>query len=128
MSEDKKDKENPPNIRIGGNVSGGNVNIGGNQTIHGNLTINSGGSDAKQELQTLLNQLVDELKKVPADDSSTAKKVELAAEDVAAEASKPQPDKSRLQIRGEALVEAAKNLLTVAPIAVEIAKKLLMIG
>jgi hypothetical protein len=127
------DDKNKPNISIGGNVSGGNVNIGGQQTIHGNLTITMGAmpavsEDVRETLKQQIEELLAELAKQPEDQTRDVKEVKMAAEDAVSEADKPEPDKERLQIRGDKLIEAAKNLATVAPIAVQIAKTLLMIG
>lgn len=127
------DDKNTPSIHIGGNVSGQNVLIGSTQTIHGDLSITVGpmpaaAEDVRETLKAQITELLAELEKQPADQTDAVQEVKLAAEDAVAEADKPQPDKKRLEIRGENLKKAAKNLLSVAPIAVKIAKTLLMIG
>lgn len=120
-------------IHIGGNVSGQNINIGSTQTIHGDLTISvssipAASQDIRDLLKSQIAQLTGELEKQPENKTREVKEVKMAVEDAVDEAGKPQPDKERLQIRGDKLIEAAKNLAAVAPIAVQIAKTLLMIG
>ncbi|GAB1420372.1 hypothetical protein MASR2M15_04680 [Anaerolineales bacterium] len=120
-------------IRIGGNVSGSLVNIGGKQTFYGDVTITVGAmpaasEDVRQTFKQQIAELTAELEKQSKDQPRDVKEVKMAAEDAISEAEKPQPDKERLQIRGDKLIEAAKNLASVAPIAVKIAKTLMMIG
>ena len=126
------DDTNKPNISISGNVNAGNLNTG-NQTFHGNLTITMGtmpaaSEDVRATLKQQIEDLLAELAKQPEDQTRDVKEVKMAAEDAVSEADKPEPDKERLQIRGDKLIEAAKNLAAVAPIAVKIAKTLMMIG
>jgi hypothetical protein len=133
ISGDNNTVSRTGNISIGGNIKGGNVNIGGSQTFHGNLTITMGSmpaasEDVRETLKQQIEELLAELAKQPEDQTRGVKEVKMAAEDAVSEADKPEPDKERLQIRGDKLVEAAKNLATVAPIAVKIAKTLLLIG
>ena len=159
MSEQNKDQK--PNISIGGSVSGGNVNVGGNQTFGNNTNIGSGNQtntdnsnnrgiinsgtmsnttftftennmpaaseDVRQQLQTQINQLMAELEKLKAENPDEVAEVTMSVQDAVAEAQQGSPDKSRLEIRGKNLMKAAKNLAAVAPIAVQIAKTLLMI-
>jgi hypothetical protein len=127
------DESNKPNIHIGGDVKGKNVIIGSTQTIHGDLTISMGGmpaasEDVRETLQAQIKDLLAELEKQSAEHTDQVQEIKLAAEDAVTEADKPEPDKQRLQIRGENLVKAAKNLLAVAPIAVKIAETLLRVG
>ena len=117
-----------------GDINAGILNIGGTQTFHGNVTVNYGNlqnmaeSDPKrQELADLFKQLEEALRQVPAEQAEDVEIVKEEAEAVAAEAAKPNPSKKRLEIKGESLMKAAKNLLAVSPIAVQIAKVLLQI-
>lgn len=126
MTDDKS-------IHINGGVSGGNILIGSKQTVHGNLSIQVGSlpaasDDVREMLKQQIAELMAALEKVPADQTKAVQEVKMAAEDAVTEAEKPQPDKQRLEIRGDKLKQAAENLLAVAPIAVQIAKTLLMIG
>lgn len=119
-------------IRID-NIEGANIIVGSSQTVHGDLTIKVGAiaaasEDVRKRINELFSQLMTELEKISEDKAKEVKAVKIAAEDAVSEANRPEPDKDRLEIRGDALVQAAKNLLSVAPIAVQIAKTLLMIG
>jgi hypothetical protein len=127
MSDDKR-----PKITIKGNVNATNFNVG-EQPIHGDVSFTFSGApaaspDLEAQLKALYQQLADALAKVPTEQANDVTEVQMAAEDALAEVQKPQPEKNRLQIRGDKLMAAAKNLLAVAPIAVEIARTLLLIG
>jgi hypothetical protein len=128
---DNRVRTNSPNIRIGGNVSGGMVNIGGTQTVHGNINIKhipSAADNTQQELQALVKQLNEALAALPPEQRQQAQAVEQLTQSALDEAAKPQPNKTILQVTGEGLKKAAENLLTVAPIVGQIAFKLLGIG
>lgn len=131
MSDEKKN-DDERSINIGGHVEGNIVEIGGSQTFQGNVTINAGATDNNAEVEKQLNEqvaaLTAELDKLKADHAAEVEEVKLALEDAIAEAQKEEPDKRRLEIRGENLKKAAENLATVAPIAVQIARTLTMIG
>lgn len=128
------DKDTKPTISIGGNVTGGNVNIGGKQTFHGNVTISYSALDgapagsAQDELKALLKELEDALKQAPADKAEDVELVKEYADEIAKEAAQDSPRKKKLEITGENLKKAAENLLAVAPIVAKITQKLLMIG
>lgn len=127
------DDKDTPKIHIGGSVTGQNVLIGSRLTVHGDLSIQVGSlpaasEDVRATLKAQIAELLAELEKQPADKTDEVQRIKMAAEDAVTEAEKPQPDKKRLEIRGEDLMKAAENLLAVAPIAVKIAKTLLMIG
>ncbi len=127
------DQNGGQHIHIGGDVKGQHVVIGGKSEVHGDLTITVGAMPAASEdvratLQAQVAELLAELEKQPADQTGAVKQVKMAAEDALAEAEKPQPDRDRLEMRGERLKQAAENLLAVAPIAVKIAKTLLLLG
>ncbi len=120
------------NIHIGGNVSGGNVNIGGKQTFHGNVNIHysalpsaSAGSPL-EELKNLLQELETALRQTPASQVEDAELVAEYANEIAEEVAKEAPRRKKLEITGENLKKAAENLLAVSPIAVKIAKTLLL--
>jgi ElaB/YqjD/DUF883 family membrane-anchored ribosome-binding protein len=122
------------NISIGGNVSGGNVNIGGSQTFLGDVNIQHGALDSApggtplDELKTLLQELETALKQQPADKAEDVELVQEYANEIVEEASKESPRKKKLEITGDNLKKAAENLLGVAPIVAKIVQKLLMIG
>jgi hypothetical protein len=122
------------NISIGGNVSGGNVNIGGSQTFHGDVNIHYGALDSApggsplDELKTLLQELETALKQQSADKAEDVELAQEYANEIIEEASKESPRKKKLEIIGDNLKKAAENLLGVAPIVAKIVQKLLMIG
>lgn len=131
------ENQNSPSIDIGGGVKGQNVVIGSTQTVHGDLTITVGAMPAASEdvratLQKQIEQLIEALKAAPAEQTDKVQEVKMAAEDAVSEATKEQPDKKRLEIRGENLKKAAENLAAIAPtvinIATQVAKTLMMIG
>lgn len=121
------------NISIGGNVSGGNINIGGKQTFHGNVNIqHSALSSAPagsplDELKALLQELETVLKQAPVDKAEDVEAIQTLANQAIAEVEKDEPNKTMLKITREGLLAAAENLLAVSPIVAKIAQKLLMI-
>ena len=128
MSDDQK-----TTFHIGGDVKSHNVVIDSTQIIHGDLTIvvrymPAASEDVRETLQQQVAELLKKLEEHPTDKADEVQKVKVAAEDAVAEAEKEQPDKQRLEIRGENLKKAAENLAAVAPISVQIAKTLLLIG
>jgi hypothetical protein len=113
-----------------GNVSGGVVNIGGEMRVGGDMNVSYGGAggDARQQLEAQIAELrraLDELRQSHPDDVEV---VETLVGEAESEAKKPQPNKKLLEIKGNSLKQAAENLLSVAPIAVKIAKTLLMLA
>lgn len=128
---------NMDNRRTSVNLSGGSTiqagisNIGGDQTFNEAVTVHysaaNAGSGSLQQLEQLMARLNTELAKLPPDQQDDAEAVQSLAQDAVAEAHKPKPNARLLEIKGNGLKQAAQNLLTVAPIAVEIAKTLLMI-
>ena len=76
----------------------------------------------KTQLVALIQQLSDALAKVPAAQKVDAEAISDAAEAVVAKATKPNPNKKTLEISGKGLLEAAKEIADVVPIAIEIVK------
>jgi hypothetical protein len=109
-----------------GSLSGGNINLGGTQTIYGNVTFNAGqagtAEDEKAQLQALIHQLNDAIKQLPPADAEV---IESLAQDAVNEASKDNPNRRLLEIKGESLKQAAQNLAAVAPIVAKIVQRLL---
>jgi len=125
---DKKDQK----ITIIGDINAGHINFG-EQTFHGTVTFNMGAlpsaeDSVRDELEALYTQLADALATEPAENGQDVEAVEQLAQAALDEANKEQPNKMLLKVTGDGLVQAAKNLAKVTPIAVEIAKKLLLIG
>jgi hypothetical protein len=121
------------NIRIGGDVSGGNVNIGGTQTFRGNVNINYNALSSVpagsplDDLKSLLQELETALKQQPPYKAEDVELTQEYANEIAEEAAKESPRKKKLEITGENLKKAAENLLAVSPIVAKIVQKLLMI-
>jgi hypothetical protein len=76
----------------------------------------------KTQLVALIKQLSDALVKVPAAQKVDAEAISDAPEAVVARATKPNPNKKTLEISGKGLLEAAKGIADVVPIAIEIVK------
>lgn len=123
-----------------GNIAGGDINIGGSNIAGSNVNIGStltnvtqqvgaipqAGADDKAELEQLIQQLEAELKKLPAQHQEEAETVAELTQDMVEEAGKEKPKKSKLEITGEGLKKAAKNLAAVAPLVGEIAGKIVL--
>lgn len=125
-------KDGTPDIDISGSVSGANIVIGASQEVNGDVSINYNALSSTRddsvhnELKALLQELEAALKQVPATQREDVELVQQYANDIAEEASKDKPHKRKLTITGDSLKKAAENLASVAPIAVKIAKVLLM--
>jgi hypothetical protein len=91
-----------------------------------NVTQTTGASgvddSTKTQLVALIKQLSDALVKVPAAQKVDAEAISDAPEAVVAKATKPNPNKKTLEISGKGLLEAAKGIADVVPIAIEIVK------
>src|ERR1700676_518448 len=87
-------------------------------------TIGASGVDdsTKTQIVALIKQLSDAQAKVPAAQKADAEAISDAAEAVVAKATKPNPNKKTLEISGKGLLEAAKGIADVVPIAIEIVK------
>jgi ElaB/YqjD/DUF883 family membrane-anchored ribosome-binding protein len=108
-----------------------NNQVFGDQTNYGNLVFGGmpgASDDVRAELQRLTEELNAALKQVPDAQKDDAATVEALAQEALDEASREEPRRKMLEIKGENLKKAAQNLLAVSPIAVAIARKLLMIG
>lgn len=119
--------------RISGNVQAGNLNQGeqsfgdnANITLNVNALPDTAGPMA--ELKALIEQLQNALQQLPTEQAEDAQLVQECADEAIEEAAKEEPNRRRLEIKGKSLIEAAKNLAAVTPIAVEIAKKLLLLA
>ena len=81
---------------------------------------------AKQELQHLIQQLSDELQKIPPEKKEAAEAVSATAKVLVEQANAEKPNHTMLQITGEGLKQAAKNLVDVAPLVINIATQIVM--
>ena len=75
----------------------------------------------KTQLVALIKQLSDAVANVPAAQKVDAEAISDAAA-VVAKATKPNPNKKTLEISGKGLLEAARGVADVVPIAIEIVK------
>lgn len=106
-----------------GNFSGAMINVNSTlnnvqQTIGALPTAND---QAKAELRQLVAQLQDILKQIPPDKAEDAEAVAELTENLMKTANKEKPNKQMLQITGEGLKQAAKNLAAIVPDVTKIA-------
>lgn len=120
------------NITGDGNVIGDNNQVISNinsklsnviQTIGASP---NGTDDAKEEIQGLIRQLAEELKKVPSDRKEDAELIADLTEDLVDDVSKPEPKKRIIEIKGENLKKAAESLASVTPTVLHIATQIVM--
>jgi hypothetical protein len=132
-------RHNNSNIRIGGSVQGGNVNIGGDQTVHGNVTITmrdmtqtiqkgTASPSDKEQLQQLLDQLKAALAAVPAEHQESAGKIAKRTEELVAEVSETKPDKDGVEGKANLLLKAAQNIKEALPEVFAIAGAIVTFG
>ncbi|HJS19368.1 MAG TPA: hypothetical protein VJ785_11520 [Anaerolineales bacterium] len=81
---------------------------------------------ARKELEALIGQLSEALQKVPAESEEQAEAVAETAKTLVDTAKSEKPNKTMLQISGEGLKQAAKNLAEVMPTVVTIAGQIVM--
>ena len=86
--------------------------------------IRSDDQDARQELEKLIGQLSEALQKIPAGSEEQAQAVAETAKVLVDTAKAEKPNKTLLQISGEGLKQAAKNLADVMPIVIPIASQI----
>lgn len=121
--------------RISGNVQAGNLNQGEQSfgdnasiTLNVNTLPHAVAGTPMAELKALIEQLQNALQQLSPEQAEDAQLVQECADEAIEEATKEEPNRRRLEIKGKSLIEAAKNLAAVTPIAVEIAKKLLLLA
>lgn len=96
------------------------------ENVKQNIGELSVGSEAeKGELQDLISSLSNELKRIPSDKHQEATKLLKRVEVLLEEINASQPDKDRIEITGESLLMAAKNLAAVIPVILPIATQIL---
>jgi Leucine-rich repeat (LRR) protein len=120
------------NIHQEVNEMGDRININNNSGVinvkskleNVTQTINASSADeaTKAQLTALMKQLADALAKVPPAQQQDAEAISDAAQDVVAKATKPSPNKKSIEISGKGLLEAAKGIADVVPIAIGIVK------
>lgn len=124
MSDDKGKQE----FNIGGNISGGNINIGGNQSFGdgAHIEYNEGAGktndELKQDIQALIDQLLGALQaELAPKDPEAAVEIKAEARKISEDLKAEAPDKNRLVMRGDDLLKAAKNIAAVTPAVLNIA-------
>jgi hypothetical protein len=86
-----------------------------------------GGDEAgRKELQQLIEQLSKELEKVPPAKEEQAQAVATTAQALVEQAKADPPNKTMLQITGEGLKQAAKNIADVMPTVLSIAAQIVI--
>jgi methyl-accepting chemotaxis protein len=81
---------------------------------------------ARKDLENLIEQLSEALQKIPAEKQEQAQAVAETAKALVETAKAEKPNKTMLQITGEGLKQAAKNLAEVMPTVVTIAGQIVM--
>jgi hypothetical protein len=81
-------------------------------------------NSTKAELQNLIQQLNQALQQIPVDRQAEAEKVAKMAARLIEDASEEKPDKDLLEISGEGLKKAARNIADVMPDVLNIATKI----
>jgi phage I-like protein len=92
-----------------------------NQSI---LNAESLDASAKKQLAELFEKFTRQLEGAPNESAEAAEVAAEQAKELAQELEKPKPRESVLRIRGSGLIEAAKALSTVVPIALQTAKQI----
>ena len=106
------------------NINNSNNVIIGSTLTNSQLTVGkiaAGTDDEKAKLKDLLQQLADQIKKVPQEQTKQAEAVMKRADQLVAEAAEDEPDPSILNSLGEGLKRAADFLKGTVPAAVTIA-------
>jgi hypothetical protein len=80
----------------------------------------------RKELETLIGQLSEALQKVPAEHQEEAQAVAETAKVLVDSAKAEKPNKTMLQISGEGLKQAAKNLAEYMPTVLTLASQIVM--
>ena len=80
----------------------------------------------RQELEELIQQLSTELEKAPPEKQEDTQAVVATAKALVEQANSPKPNKTLLQISGEGLKQAAKNLADMTPTILTIATQIVM--
>lgn len=87
-------------------------------------TIPNADDSIKHELRELVNQLNEELQKVPPEKKEEAEAVAETTKSLVEVVSKEKPNKAMVQVSAEGLKQAAKNLATVTPVILTIATQI----
>jgi hypothetical protein len=113
------------NISVGNITNSNGVAIGRNIEVTVRVeAIKSGDESAKAELGSLIQELNDALQQVPKAKSDEAQAVAETAQTLMNKAADEKPNKSMIQISGDALKQAAQNIADVAPTVLQIASQI----
>ena len=107
-----------------GDVHGSNINVKSSLNNVAQVVQRATGlsAEVKQDLQTLLERLSSVLQAAPPQDRETAEAVADATSDLVAKATKEAPNRKSIEISASGLLEAAKGIAAVVPIATEIVR------
>lgn len=113
------------NIISVGDIHGNGIGIGENISIMISMdSIENQDMPQKAELMDLVRQLNEVLKQLPASKSDDAKAVAETAQTLLNKATEETPNKTMIQITGDALKQAAQNIADVAPTILHIASQI----
>jgi hypothetical protein len=111
------------------------INIGNNNIVNVDSTLTSVNQSvqansyisptAKQELESLLKQLIDSLKDVPAENRDDAEAVAEMAKSLIENATKEKPNKPLVKISADGLKQAAENIAVIVPKVLLIAQAII---
>jgi len=108
-----------------GNVSGQGIAIGRDITVSITRDAMKTNNDSQMaELESLIQKLNDILQQVPLDRSEDAKAIAEITQTLIHKANEEKPNKPMLQITGDALKQAARNIADVAPVVLQIASQI----
>jgi len=103
------------------NINNSNIVIGSTGVQQAISAIPAASDAAKDELNSLVGKLLEELKKASPDQLEDAKTVEERTDALVKEASKAKVDKDEVKDRGNSLLRAAQNVAGVLPAVIGIA-------
>jgi len=114
-------------ITISGNIQNSILNIKSTLTnVQQSVgSIPTGDAAARQELQSLIEQLGQALEHIPENQAEQAEAVAVSAQALVETAKADKPNKTLLQISSEGLKKAAENLAEAAPAVVSIASQVI---
>ncbi len=104
-----------------GSITGSNVNFKSKlQNVKQNISSAAGDASVKEKLSQLIQQLTAALDRAPQEKKDDAEAIAEAATDLVGKATREQPNKKSIAISATGLVDAAKAIAEVVPIATSI--------
>ena len=112
---------------LNGNFQGANIVINSElkDVVVNIQNASSLDQSTKDEVEKLINQLDEAIKKAPHKNKEDAEAVASTAKHFVEAAAKEKPNKTEIKISAEGLMKAAENIAKVMPIVVTIAKQLI---